>query len=77
MDLGEDFQKAGETLERSLDPEVRKAAFNELLDIYDEVGAKVMFYRTIEIYGVRKDLQWTPYSAYWMDFRDHNVAFTE
>ncbi|MEL6204331.1 MAG: ABC transporter substrate-binding protein [Pseudomonadota bacterium] len=74
VDLGDDFLKAGETLERTLDPEVRKAAFNDLLDIYDEVGAKVMFYRTIEIYGVRKDLEWTPYSAYWMDFRDHNAA---
>ncbi|MEL6235712.1 MAG: ABC transporter substrate-binding protein, partial [Pseudomonadota bacterium] len=73
VDLGEKFQETGQTLERSLDPEVRKKAFQELLDIYDEVGAKVMFYRTIEIYGVRSDLEWTPYSAYWMDFRAKNA----
>lgn len=75
VDLGDDFRAAGEVLEQSLDPDDRREAFGTLLDIFQDQGATMMLYRTMEIYGVRSDLDWTPYSQFWMDFRAHNVGF--
>ncbi|MEL6204327.1 MAG: ABC transporter substrate-binding protein, partial [Pseudomonadota bacterium] len=77
VDLGDEFRAAGEVLEQSLDEAERQKAFATLLDIFQEQAGAMLLYRTMEIYGVRSDLEWTPYSQFWMDFRDHNVAFSE
>ena len=67
----------GAILEQTLDSEMRIQAFHEGLDEWQEQNPALIMYRPIEIYGVRKDLQWTPYSFYWMDFRDYNVSFAD
>ncbi len=71
----EEYLRVGNILERTLDSEMRIQSFHEGLDEWQEQNPALIMYRPIEIYGVRKDLQWTPYSFYWMDFRDYNVSF--
>ena len=73
----EEYIRVGNILERTLDAEGRIQAFHEGLDEWQEQNPALIMYRPIEIYGVRKDLQWTPYSFYWMDFRDYNVSFAD
>ena len=75
MDYGDEFVELGKTLERTLDFDTRKAAFDRALEIFIDESIVMPFYRTIEIYGVRSDLVWEPFSFYWMDFRSGNVAF--
>ncbi len=76
-DVPERFLELGQTLERSSDPEARKAAFGEMLEIWEDEVPAMLLYRPVEIYGVRDDIQWQNYGMYWMDFRDYNISFTE
>ena len=70
----EDHIRLGRILEQTLDPAARKAAFHELLDVWERDAPAIVLYRPIEIFGVRKDIKWTPYSFYWMDFRAENFS---
>ncbi|MEO1681166.1 MAG: ABC transporter substrate-binding protein [Pseudomonadota bacterium] len=73
----EEHTRTGNILERTLDQEARIEAFHAGLDEWQEQNPAIIMYRPIEIYGVRTDLEWTPYSFYWMDFRDYNVSFAD
>lgn len=69
------FLDLGKILESSLVPAARKAAFAEMVEIWEEEVPAMLLYRPVEIYGVRDDLKWQNYGMYWMDFRDYNVSF--
>ena len=56
-------------------PAARKAAFGEMLEIWEDEVPGMLLYRPVEIYGVRDDIQWQNYGMYWMDFRDYNISF--
>lgn len=71
------FDELGKVLETSDVVEDRKAAFSEMLDIWEEEVPAMLLYRPVEIYGVRNDIKWQNYGMYWMDFRDYNINFTE
>lgn len=71
------FLELGKALESSLIPAERKAAFAEMLEIWEEEVPAMLLYRPVEIYGVRDDLKWQNYGMYWMDFRDYNVSFAD
>jgi len=45
----------------------------DLLDLWDDLVPAILLYRPVEAYGVRKDLEWTPYTFFYMDFRAANV----
>lgn len=61
---------------RSLpDGEERKAAFQRLLDIWEDEAPGAVLYRPAEIYGVRSNIRWKPVSFEFMDLRPYNLAF--
>lgn len=68
-----EFAALGVNLETSSDFEVRKKAFTDLLDMFDDLVPAILLYRSVEAYGVRKNLTWQPYAHYFMDFRAYNI----
>lgn len=72
--VSDDYKRVGNVIERTLDEGTRIAAFKEGLDIWQRENPAIIMYRPLEIYGVRKNIKWTPYSFYWMDFRAYNFA---
>ncbi len=71
------FLELGRVLESSDSVDARKAAFSEMLDIWEDEVPAMPLYRPVEIYGVRDDVKWQNYGMYWMDFRDYNIEFAE
>ncbi len=67
------FLALGTAIEQGSDFETRLQAYKDLLDLWDELVPAILLYRPVEAYGVRKNLDWTPYSFFYMDFRAANV----
>jgi len=57
------------------DGEERRTAFQKLLDIWEDEAPGAVLYRPVEIYGVRKDINWKPVSFEFMDLRPYNLSF--
>ncbi|MEO1681167.1 MAG: ABC transporter substrate-binding protein [Pseudomonadota bacterium] len=72
--LSDEYIEVGEAISSTLDVEERKALWTRALDIWQDELPGMIFYRPIEILGVRDCLGWEPYSFYWMDFRAENVT---
>lgn len=70
------FNAAGQALERETDPAKRKALFAQMLDNWEDVCPGTILYQPLETYGVKKKVQWTPYSFFFMDLRPDNLVFT-
>ncbi len=70
----DDFLAYGTAIEQGSDYETRLAAYKNLLDLWDELVPAILLYRPVEAYGVRKDLDWQPYTFFYMDFRAANVS---
>ncbi|WP_299638430.1 ABC transporter substrate-binding protein [Devosia sp.] len=71
----EEFFRAGETLQTSLDPDVRKAAFNRMMDIYDFEDPPAFILHTMgTFYGKKKTVNWTPSKSVYMDFRKASLT---
>ncbi|MEO1681168.1 MAG: ABC transporter substrate-binding protein [Pseudomonadota bacterium] len=68
------YAEAGETLSTSMDPAVRKAAWQTMHDILIDDVPHLPLYRPVEIWGFRADIDWAPYPLYWMDFRAENFS---
>ena len=69
------FNELGRSLEASTDPAARKAAFQDMLDIWEDEAPGTILYQPVEAYGLRKDVRWQPYTFYYMDLRNYNFAF--
>lgn len=70
----EDFYAQGHILESSLDPAERKAAFNTMMDIFDEDPPAVILHTMGVFYGKRRNIQWEPYPSVYMNFSKASVA---
>ncbi len=70
------FLDLGQTLQTSFDKAERRAAYQKILDIWEDETPAILLYRPVESYGVRKNIAWRPYTMYWMDFRDFNFRRT-
>lgn len=71
----EEFFQAGETLQTSLDFDVRKAAFNRMMDIYDFEDPPGFILHTMgTFYGKKKSLNWEPTFSVYVDFRGASVT---
>ncbi len=68
-----EFLKLGTDIEQGADFDTRKKAYLDLLDLWDDLVPAILLYRPVEAYGVRKDLDWKPYTFFYMDFRAHNI----
>lgn len=66
------FLDLGQTLQTSFDTAERRVAYQKMLDIWEDETPAILLYRPVESYGVRKNIEWRPYTMYWMDFRDFN-----
>lgn len=69
------FQALGKKAGAMLDPKQRRDAYQKMLDIFDQEAPGTVLYRVKEFYGVRKNIQWQPYSVYMLDFRPDNLSF--
>ncbi|WEX08659.1 ABC transporter substrate-binding protein [Chelativorans sp. AA-79] len=58
------------------DGEERKVAFQRLLDIWEEEAPGAVLYQPVEIYGVRRDIDWKPVTFEFMDLRPYNLGFS-
>ncbi len=70
------FNELGDQQRQTLDQEFRYRAFQEMLDIWEDEAPGTVLYIPIEHYGVRKGVDWTPYSFYYMDLRPDNLKFS-
>jgi peptide/nickel transport system substrate-binding protein len=68
-----EFLKLGTDIEQGSDFDTRKQAYSDLLALWDDLVPAILLYRPVEAYGVRKSLDWQPYTFFYMDFRAANV----
>ncbi|MBA2452819.1 MAG: ABC transporter substrate-binding protein [Chloroflexia bacterium] len=69
------FNELGEAARKTLDMEFRYDAYQEMLDIWEDEAPGTPLYIPVENYGVRTDVDWLPYSFYYMDLRPDNLKF--
>lgn len=70
----EEFYKQGRILESSLDPAERKAAFNAMMNIFDEDPPAMILHTMGVFYGKRKAIEWDPLPSVYMDFRKASIG---
>ena len=69
------FNAGGRSLLGETDPAKRKALFAQMLDAYEDACPGTILYQPLETYGVKKKVNWTPYSFFFMDLRADNLSF--
>ncbi len=47
-----------------------------MLDAWEDECPATILYQPLESYGVRKNVNWRPYTFYFMDLRPDNLSFT-
>ncbi|MGC0320859.1 peptide/nickel transport system substrate-binding protein [Bradyrhizobium sp. USDA 326] len=69
------FNELQGTLLTALDPNVRRAAYQEMLDIFDEVDPPGTVLHSLgEFFGKRADIKWAPTSTGLLDFRPGAIS---
>ena len=68
-----EFNKLSGILTSSVDKEERKASFRRMMEIFQEEVPGTILYNPISTYAMRKGIEFTPYSLYYMDFRPDNL----
>ncbi len=63
------FNDAQDVVVTSMDPKARYAAFQTMLDIFEDEAPAALLYNPYETYAMKNTIQWTPYPLYFMDFR--------
>lgn len=71
----ERFNELQDTIATAIDPAVRQAAYREALEIWVDEAPGTMLYNPLETYALRGEINWKPYSLYYMDFRPYNLSF--
>ncbi len=69
------FNELGEQQRRTLDQEFRYRAFQEALDIWEDEAPGTVLWIPIEHYAMKRTVQWTPCSFYYMDLRPDTLTF--
>lgn len=69
----EDFNNAMEKMLGSGDVKERAEIFQKSLDIFEDEMPATLLYNPISTYGIRKGIEFTPYSLYFMDLRPDNL----
>ncbi len=76
-DAPAEFNELGEEARRTLDQEKRYENYQRMLDIWGEEAPGTVLYDPVEFYGVSTQVNWSPYSFYYMDLRAYNLSFNE
>lgn len=69
-----EFNALGAKLDVTTDMAERREVFQQMLDQWEEEAPGTILYQPLETYGVRKSLNWQPYSFYYMDLRPYNLS---
>jgi peptide/nickel transport system substrate-binding protein len=64
-----EFNQLASTVEHSADSLQRYTAFQRMLDIFEDEMPGTILYNPLYTYGVKSNIEWTPYPLYFMDFR--------
>jgi peptide/nickel transport system substrate-binding protein len=72
----ERFEEIGLTARHTLDLPTRYAAYQELIDLFEEEAPGTVLYVPYENYGLRRGIEWQPYAYYFLDFRADNLSFS-
>ena len=67
-----EFNDLGTGLISMSDMKKRSASFNRMLDIFEDEMAMTILYNPVVTFAVKKNIDWTPYSLFFMDFRPSN-----
>lgn len=65
----DEFQALATEAAASLDPEVRRANYRAIIDILDADVPFAPLYQSVEFYGVREGITWTPHQEFYIDVR--------
>ena len=68
----DEYLKLGNDLVDTAEPATRKAMFQRMLDIFEDDAPITMLYNPIVTYAMKKNIEWSPYSQFFMDFRPDN-----
>ena len=68
------FNEGGAILDSSFDQKERYAALKEMLEIWDENPPAAILYSNAIFYGKQKNIDWTAYEQYFMDFGPENLT---
>lgn len=66
------FNDLGSGLFGMGDMKARSAAFGNMLDIFEDEMPMTILYNPIVTFAMKKSIDWTPYSLFFMDFRPDN-----
>lgn len=72
-----DFNRLGHEARSTLDEKRRYDNFQRMYDIWEAEAPGTALYIPVENYGVRKDVNWSPYPFYYMDLRAYNLSFSK
>lgn len=72
----QEFNAAGQALERATDLAERRRLFARMLDVFEDAAPGTILYQPFETYGVKKRVHWRPYSFFFMDLRPDNLRFS-
>ena len=68
-----EFNRLAGVLSSSVNPKERKATFRRMMEIFREEVPGTILYNPISTYAMRKGVDFTPYSLYYMDLRPDNL----
>ena len=54
---------------------MRKVKFQRMLDIFEDEMPTTILYNPVVTFIMNKNVNWTPYSLYFMDFRPDNFTW--
>ena len=69
-----EFNRLASVLYRSDDQAERRQAFNTMLDLFEDDMPMTMLYNPVPAYGMKNNINFTPYPHYYMDFRPANFS---
>lgn len=70
----QEFNDRGVKLFGMSDMKERSASFNRMLDIFEDEMAMTILYNPIVTFAMKKNVDWTPYSLFFMDFGPSNFS---
>src|SRR5262249_978095 len=69
------FNAAGQALEAETEPAKSKGLFKAMLDAWGGEAPGPVLDQPAGIYALKSNISWRPYTFYFMDLRNDNLAF--
>ncbi|MCR8723899.1 ABC transporter substrate-binding protein [Frigidibacter sp. ROC022] len=75
-DHPQSFIDVGRAFEVESDPEKRRELFKQLVDIWVEETPGFPLWMRADWFAMKKEIEWTPYSFFYLDFGPDNLSFS-